>query len=525
MPATSYPSTRRALRERLLQLWGNDIVVKFDRPFSRAADYALHLGQLRQFEAEWVLQQLREHLGACYTITQNNGYLNFSMTESHLQSQVDRALEQGAAFGATGQWSGRRVSAEFVSADPIGPLSIHRGRIAVTGDALCRLLKWQGARVTREYLINDDESSSRLNLLGESILAAYSAHFGENATPPEGALDTAFVRQVARQIAERDGNRYLLVPEKEAARAFAQDACRRAIASQQQSLQALDVQFDLWVYETALINEGRVQLAIKQLQEHDAMIERDGASWIATSHWGDDADRPLIRATGAPTYLATDIAYHLFRFERGYDTLINIWSNEHQQYVKRTHAALAAAGYDDERLKVLLCAPVQWNNDGVKVSEEDAPATVDEALAAFDVNTLRLALLLRQGDAPAVLDRELLSRDDESNPAYQVQLLSARLAQIQRDNAARQVPFDKWELAQQNLARWVAQWPDEVETATAQLAPHRIAGYLQQGAKNVKHLLTAHRINEPLDDRLLTAARQVARNAFDILGVEVTEKL
>jgi arginyl-tRNA synthetase len=523
--------TRNALRHFLWQTLQdkaksynlNISSIRINRPKRRDVDFAINLNSLPVQIAD-LTDALASRLTG-YEITIENNYLNFSMNNSLLQSQIDQALQQGAAFGTSDEWSGRRISVEFVSADPIGPLNLHRGRIAICGDALCRLLKWQGAAVTREYLINDDESSSRLNLLGESILAQYSAIFGK-AAKPEGALDTPFVREVAKQIAERDGNRYLLTPEEEAAKTFAGDACRRAIRSHQRSLEALDVSFDLWVYETALIKEGRLQAAANQLRENDAIYERDGITWVATSKWGDQTDRSLTRQSGAPTYLASDIAYHLYRFERGYDTLINIWSDEHEEYVGRTQAALAAAGFDPEHLKVLLCAPLHWTRDGITLPENESPSTTDEALALFDAATLRLALLLQDTDRPAVLDQELLSRDDSSNPVYQLLLLPARLATLQRQADAQKAEIvSEWNEAEKELARWVALWNETVETATAQLSPQHIAVYLQEGAKLTEKLLTAHRPNQSLDENLLKAASQVAANGFAILGVEVAEKL
>jgi arginyl-tRNA synthetase len=498
--------------------------IRINRPKRRDVDFAINLNSL-----PGQIDHLQDDLASKlphYRITIENNYLNFSMNNSLLQSQVDQALLQGAEFGASGEWSGRRVSVEFVSADPIGPLNLHRGRIAICGDALCRLLKWQGAAVTREYLINDDESSSRLNLLGESILAQYVTFFGKVAKLPEGALDTPFVRDVARQIADRDGNRYLLAPEDEVAKSFAGDACRRAIRSHQRSLEALDVSFDLWVYETALIKEGRLQAAVNQLRENDAIYERDGITWIATSKWGDQTDRSLTRQSGAPTYLASDIAYHLYRFERGYDTLINIWSDEHEEYVGRTQAALAAAGLDPERLKVLLCAPLHWARDGVRLPENESPSTTDEALALFDAATLRLSLLLQDMDQPAVLDREVLTRDDQSNPVYQLLLLPARLAHLQREAYAQKtVAVDGWNEAETDLARWIALWSETVETATTQFSMQRIAVYLQEGAKLTEKLLTAHRPDQPLDAKLFKAASQVTANGFEVLGLKASEKL
>jgi len=525
--------TRNALRHLLCQTLESYNVssIRINRPKQHDVDFAIHLNQLCHGNdlTQQLVTYLQETLTSKlphYKITIQNNYLNFSMNDSLLQSQIDEALQQGANFGAQDQWSGRRISVEFVSADPIGALSARRGRIAVCGDALCRLLKWQGASVTREYLINDDESTSRLNLLGESILAQYSALFGKESKPPEGALDTPFVREVAQQIAERDGNRYLMEPEDEAAKTFAGDACRRAIRSHQRSLEALDVHFDLWVYETALISEGRLKTATDLLQEHDAIYERDGITWIATSKWGDETDRSLTRKSGAPTYLASDIAYHLYRFERGYDTLINIWGDEHEQYVGRTQAALAAVGFDPDRIKVLLCASLHWARDGVNLPENESPTSTDEALTLFDTTTFRLALLLQEMDQPAVLDRELLSRDDQSNPVYQLLLLPARLANLQREAEAQNTEkASEWNEAETALARWIALWNETVETATAQLAPHRIAAYLQEGAKLTEKLLAAHRPDQSLDGKLLKAASQVTANGFEILGVNAAEKL
>jgi arginyl-tRNA synthetase len=524
--------TRNALRHLLWQTLQdkaksynlNISSIRINRPKRRDVDFAVNQNSLPIQLADLTDALASQLIG--YKIAIENNYLNFSMNNSLLQTQIDEALQQGAAFGAQDQWSGRRVSVEFVSADPIGPLSVQRGRIAVCGDALCRLLKWQGASVTREYLINDDESSSRLNLLGESILSQYAAIFGTTQKPPEGALDTPFVREVAKQIAERDGNRYLLLPAEEVAKTFAGDACRRAIRSHQRSLEALDVHFDLWVYETALINEGRLEAAINRLRENEAIYDRDGIVWIATSKWGDATDRSLTRKSGTPTYLASDIAYHLYRFERGYDTLINIWSDEHGQYVERTHAALAAAGFDPDRLKVLLCAPLQWTRDGVELPENESPSTTDEALALFDAATLRLALLIQNINQPATLDLELLSYEDTSNPVYELLLLPARLAMLQRE-ADAQSPnaTGEWNEVETDLARWVALWSETVETATTQLSPQRIAVYLQDGAKLTEKLLAAHRAGQSLDARLLKAASQVAANGFAILGVEAAEKL
>jgi arginyl-tRNA synthetase len=455
-----------------------------------------------------------------------------------------------------------RVNVEFVSSDPSGPISFAAGRIAAMGDALCRILSLQGADVTREFFLNDAESSSKMRLLGESVAAFYLAEFGHEVEPPEGLLDDAFVRGVARDIAGRSGNDYLLVPDTERIAAFARAACEAAVAAQKQTLREFGVRFDVWTSENALRREGRVQAAIHKLEELGHTYSRDGALWLRTTSFGDEADRPLVRPTsrvpaGDPTYLASDIAYHIFKFERGFELLINIWTAEHRTYIARTRAALQAAGCDPNRLEVLPCEGARSLRDGTPVAQgkNGGAFTLDEALQEVNRDTLRFWMLRRDRDTAVDIDTEMARRDDESNPGYAARLVPARLSTMIRELEARLGATSKsainsqttegastpaWSAEERELARLVALWPDTVETAALRREPQRVAQFVTEMAAAVRALLMASRpdvaregtqstqgstTDSEMRLSLLRAARVTVTNALQSLGMDAATRL
>jgi arginyl-tRNA synthetase len=496
-------------------------------------------------------------------VEEENGFLNFRMDDELLTRQVARALDEGERYGQGTALAGLRVNVEFVSSDPSGPMSFAAGRIAAMGDALCRILSLQGADVTREFFLNDAESSSKMRLLGESVAAFYLAEFGHEVEPPEGLLDDTFVRGVAHDIAARNGNDYLLVPDTERIVAFARAARDAAVAAQKQTLREFGVRFDVWTSENALRREGRVRAAIHKLEELGHTYSRDGALWLRTTRFGDEADRPLVRPTsrvptGDPTYLASDIAYHIFKFERGFDLLINIWSAEHRPYIVRTRAALQAADCDPTRLEVLPCEGARSLRDGTPVAQgKNGAFTLDEALQEVNRDTLRFWLLRRDWDTAVDIDIEMARRDDESNPGYAARLVPARLSTMIRELEARldttannsssagsqmtdNASTPAWCAEERELARLVALWPDTVETAALQREPQRVAQFVTELGAAVRALLVASRPDTTRESTqstqgsatdsvarlsLLRAARVTVTNALQSLGMDAATRL
>ncbi len=448
----------------------------------------------------------------------SKGFLNFRMNDETLHHSLTRALSEGDRYGNSDLLKGQRINVEFVSADPTGPLQLAHGRIAVAGDALCHLLALAGADVTREYFLNDNEKSSKLRLLGESVAAHYNRSFGRAEEAPEGMLDDAFVRDIAARLAKHNGESFFLRSKEERLAVFAHEAREAAVENQKETLRDLGVAFDVWTSESSLGREGRIAAIIERLQNAGYLYENAGALWLKTTDLGDEADRTLRRANGEYTYLAWDIAYHAYRFERGFDQLVNIWTAQHEQYLARTHAALQAAGYPADNLQVLVCESTLFQRDGATSETE---LTLNEALKEVDGASLRFLWLLPEWNEFVAIELDKARRDDESNPAYAARLLPSRLKTLE-DAATASTVVDEaqWSEAERQLARLIALWPDEAAQAAQERRPQRVARFVLELAEVVRLLLTEMRPNRNTSVELLRAGHVVAVNALRALGIE-----
>jgi arginyl-tRNA synthetase len=442
------------------------------------------------------------------------------MSDEALQKSIERALREGRDYGSNTSLAGKRTNLEFVSADPTGPLDLQHGRIAATGDALCRLLEACGASVTREYFLNDSEGSSKLRLLGESVSALYLENFGHSSSAPEGIVRDAFTRGVARELGERRGNELLLVPDAERIAVCTHEAREAAVTQHRQTLKRFGTHFDVWTSESALRRDRLVDSMIDKLRAAGHAYEKNGVLWLKSTAFGDEADRPLVRGGSDYTYLAADIAYHAYRFERDFELLINIWTAQHQQYVARTQAALRAAGFETQRLEVLLCGDAVALRDGEPWQIEEREPSLSEALEEFDADNLRLLLLLGEYSEPVRIEREVALRDDESNPAYALRLLPSRLNTLLRQSQAQPETQNPVSGTESHLARLVALWPDEVETAARERRPQRIARFLLEMGEATRSLLSSTRPESNLSTDVLRAASVVTENGLRMLGVE-----
>jgi arginyl-tRNA synthetase len=488
-----------------------------------------------------LVDQLTTQLGWSGEVTEKNGFINFRMNDEALNGHIAQALEQGERYGSGEALEGKRVLVEFVSADPTGPLPFSLGRIAAAGDSLCRILAFAGADVTREFYLNDVETSTKMRLLGESVAVPYLAQFGHEVEPPEGALDDNFIREVAAEIAAADGNRWLLVPDAERTAHFAHRAREAAVAHQRETLKQFGVRFDVWTSESALREEGRVESAVKKLRERGQAYDREGTVWLRSSNFGDEADRVLVRAKGNPTYFAADIAYHVFKLERGFDAIINIWTAEHRPYIERTRAGLKAIGADGDKLEVVASEGARWMRDEKQAvrGREGGAFTLDEALADAPRDNLRFLLVQSNWDEAVTLERDRARRDDESNPAYAARLLPSRLGTQIRELEARgsassgdsksdDAAGSAWSAEERAIARLIAQWPDIVENAAIDRAPHRVAAFVSDLAAAVRADLKASRPADTSNDaarlKLLKAAKVAAQNALTLLGVKAADQ-
>ena len=481
------------------------------------------------------------------------GRLNFFMSDHSIVESLERAAREGAHYGSGDSLAGKRVLVEYVSSDPTGPLPFAAGRRAVIGEAICRLLEDQGARVTREFYLNDATTSSKNRLLGEGVANYYLKAFGQDSPAPDGAFDNAFVRAVAAELTRRDGAKWLGVSSEERLAACSQAALEAAIESQRATLEQMGTRFDTWVSETAMVNDGRVNSAIELLQSRGQTYENAGALWLKTSAFGDDADRVLQRGDGSPTYFAGDIAYHLWKVERDFDAIINVWNATHELYVKRTLAALQAAGAPVEKFEFVIVGGAGLKRDGVplRMGLSGAEILMNEELQELDGDRLKWFFARTPSEKTAEIDIETAARDDETNPAYAVQLLPSRLARLTREaqgrapqsanaqnanaqnanatsaNAKIEASEIEWSTGERELARLVALWPDTAHAATARRSPALVADFALEMAHATRDLLSVTAPSAApgaLRLELLRAAGFVAAAALKTLGIEARDR-
>ncbi len=538
--------TRHALRQRLSQAIFAQFGLESTPTVSRAptgfgewtSNAPLQIAPLLRREATQIGHTLASRLAPHFAgrIEVVGGRLNFHMNDDILRATFERSQREGAHFGAGETLSGQRILVEFVSADPTGPLSFPSGRHAAVGEAICRLLENQGARVTREWYLNDATSSSKIRALGEGVAHWYLEAFGRAGGPVERDANEPFVRGIAAELARQGGARWLDASEEERLAAGSAAALESATAAQKATLERFGVRFDQWVRETDLAREGRVEAALNRLREGGFTYERDGALWLQTSRFGDESDRVLTRAGGAPTYFAGDIAYHLWKGERGFERIITIWGAEHRPYIARTRAALEAAGCELERFEFLICEGATLQRDGatLRLGSGGGSLLLDEEVAEIGADALKFGFLRVEMGKVAAIELEIAHRDDETNPAYAAQLLPSRLARLAREaqgqisaSGASSESEIEWAAGERELARLVALWPDEAAEAALRREPARVARFIGEMSDATRDLLQKSAPSvAPLPQRLqlLRAAGNAALSALKMLGIEGREK-
>ncbi len=440
------------------------------------------------------------------------GFLNIRLAPEVWHAQLRAILRAGAGFGDSPVGGGERVNVEFVSANPTGPMHVGHGRGAVVGDALASLLAKAGFRVEREYYVND--AGAQVDILARSTHLRYREALGEAVGPiPEGFYPGEYLIETGRELAARDGRKWLARPEAKWLGPVRDFAIERMMALIRGDLAALGVRHDLFVSERALVEKGAIDRSLAALEARgliytgvlDAPKGKLPDDWepraqtlFRATRFGDDVDRPLKKSDGSWTYFAADIAYHHDKFRRGFANLIDLWGADHGGYVKRMQAAVRAVTEDRAALDVKLCQLVHLSDKGVPVrmsKRAGAFVTLREVIDEVGRDVFRFIMLTRRNDQTLEFDFAKVTEQSRDNPVFYVQYAHARAASVMRhaaelfpdddlsDAALAEAPLgrlaDPVELA---LIRQLAGWPRLVESAAEAHEPHRIAFYLQEVA-------------------------------------------
>ncbi|MBI3330763.1 MAG: arginine--tRNA ligase [Candidatus Omnitrophica bacterium] len=465
------------------------------------------------------------------------GFLNIFLSQRALTRVLRQILRQRRRYGTHRPRQRQAVTIEFVSANPTGPLSVAHGRQAAVGDVLARLLRSQGARVTTEFYLNDE--GRQIELLGRSLRARYLQQLGHEVPFPEDGYHGRYVTEFAAKLARARRDRLREAPES----TFARLGMGEMLRDIQADLARFGLAFDRWVSQQALRTSGRIDEALRALRERGALYESDDATWFASTTYGDDKDRVVRKRDGELTYLAPDIAYHRWKFQRGYDQVINLWGPDHHGYIGRLTAALAALGLPAERLVVRIVQLVTLSRKGVAVpmsKRQGEFVTFREVLDEVGVDATRFFYLMRTMESHLDFDLELAKAQSQENPVYYVQYAHARICSILAK--AQKVPGTFWhfrrpdlqlleEPEERLLLRGLFQYPIVLRLCAGSLEPHGLTAYLRKLAETFHVFYTKRRVISEDRERsaarlaLVRATRQVLENGLGILGVRAPRRM
>lgn len=468
------------------------------------------------------------------------GFINFRLANDYLNGSLAEIIKENELFGRSTAGAGAKVQIEFVSANPTGPLHVGHGRWAAVGDALANVMTAAGYVVQREFYVND--FGNQMDLFGVSVAARYAQLLGIEEAVPEDGYHGAYVTEIAQEIIDAEGEKYLKLPAAERHDIFRRHAEDQVIEHIKRVLSAFGVAFDVWFSERSLHAAGTIDKTVVRLRELGAVYDKDGAAWLKTTDFGDDKDRVVIRDTGQPTYFAADIAYHVDKFERGFDTVINIWGADHHGYVARMKAAVAALGYDPARLEVIIGQLVNLyrNGEPVRMSKRTGEmVTFEELMNEVGPDVARYLFLTRSTDSAVDFDIELAKKQSQDNPVYYVQYAHARICSILKYAESRGTNRGKpgeaiptlTEEPELDLVKQLLSLRETIEDAAALRAPYKLTKYAEETAAAFHYFYAKCRVVS--DDKELTNARLnlvectqiVLRNTLSLIGVSAPESM
>ncbi len=504
------------------------------------------------------------------------GFINFHLLPAAKLDVVRRILEQGENFGRSTQGGKRKLQIEFVSANPTGPLHVGHGRGAAYGASLSSLLAFAGWDVTREYYVND--AGRQMDILALSGWLRYLERCGENVPFPPNAYQGEYVRDMAAAMQTAHGNKFVRPAATvlqgtpglpDAARADDEAKAQREahldaliasgkrllgkdwdyvhahvlteqLADCRSDLEEFGVNYDVWFSEKSLFDTGLVARCVELLEKAGHIYEQNGARWFRSTTFGDEKDRVVQRDNGLYTYFASDIAYHLNKFERGFTRIINIWGADHHGYIPRVKGSLAALGLDPDVLDVALVqfAVLYRNGQKAPMSTRSGEfVTLRTLREEVGNDACRFFYVLRKSDQHLDFDLDLAKSQTNENPVYYIQYAHARVCSVLAQWNGDESDLGKADLARLDnayelaLAAKLGEFPEQVEAAAADLAPHMIAFYLKDLSAAFHSYYNAERMlvdDVALKDArvaLAVAVRQVIRNGLAILGVSCPQSM
>ena len=521
--------------------------------------------------ADLIVAQLGTHEAIEKVEVAGPGFINFFVASVANHSVINDVLQQGETFGASDYGKGEKIQVEFVSANPTGPLHVGHGRGAASGATLANILRCVGYEVQTEYYVND--AGRQMDILGTSTWLRYLELCGVEIEFPSNGYQGDYIWDIAATVHRQHGDRFQVsqqqlmknvradapAGDKEKhiddlivnARSLLGEDGYRIIFDQaletlvdviRKDLHAFGVDFDDWFSERSLSENGHIESAIQRLTENGHTYNKDGAIWFRSTDFGDEKDRVVKRENGQTTYFASDIAYHMNKFDRGFDRVINIWGADHHGHITRVKASLTALGYDAERLEILLVQFANLFENGEKVSMSTRSGefvTLKQLREDVGLDAARFFYVMRKPDQHMNFDLDLARDESSDNPVYYLQYAHARICSVKRqcEDRGLKLSLEKANLNrldndhEQHIIKQIDLYPERVLSAAMRREPHIVVNYLRDLANQFHSWYNAHQFIvddvELRDARvaLASAVGQVMSNGLGLLGVSAPAKM
>ncbi len=526
-------------------------------------DFATNIAMLLSKQAKCTPQDLAKKIVAKLEITDEiekieiagHGFINFFISQTSSTSIINKILDQGKNYGLLNIGTGQRVLLEFVSANPTGPLHVGHGRGAAYGATLANLLRNAGFTVDCEYYVND--AGRQMDILTTSVYLRYinTDKFPDNGY--QGEYITAISKQIkgikklniftnVSKDAKDGGDKEKHIEDliNNCKTQLGDDyktifnlAIKHILADIKQDLSEFGVEYQQWFSEQSLLDSGLSKKIIATLQASGHIYEKQGALWFKTTDFGDDLDRVVVRDNGVHTYFASDIAYHLEKFERGYDKIINIWGADHHGYIARIKACIKALNHNPDKLEILLVQFANLYRSGKKIAmstRSGSFVTLQQLRTEVGNDAARFFYVLRKVDQHMDFDLDLAKSKTNENPIFYIQYAHARicsvLAKAQDNTQAPDLTLLN-NAHEQALIKQLSRYLNIVKNAVLNYEPHILAYYLRDLAKdfhsyyNNCEFLIADKNLQASRLQLITATQQILQNGLTLLGVSAPEKM
>ncbi len=470
------------------------------------------------------------------------GFLNFFISSNRLVEEIQTIYKEKENYGINNNQSGENIILEFVSANPTGPLNVVSARAAAVGDVLAKLLAAQGNKVFKEYYIND--AGKQVYLLGKSVLYRIKEILGENVVFPEDGYHGEYIKDIAREVLNSDlYNEIENLSEEEQIFKLRDYTIEKIVSSQKEDLKNFNVEFDNWFSEQKLRDSDTINRCLDILKQKNLIYEQDKKLFFKSTDFGDEKDRVIIRDDGSYTYFLVDIAYHLTKFERGFNKLIDIWGPDHDGYIPRMKGAVEALDYNKEQFTVFIVQQVNLieNSQKVKMSKRLGRfVLMRELIADIGVDVARFFFLHRSVSSHLDFDIELAKKHSDENPVFYVQYAHARICNIfkQADEKGIKYNLDNVNLSlignneeERKLMKILIDYPEVLKTAAEKFQPNLVTNYLLDLAAAFHKFYTEHRVLDAEQDLinarlfLINACKIIFKNGFDLVGITAPERM